>query len=198
MTKYVINSGSLKKYPDRAEAYFSELFKGTHSNPRLLRCFFATLPNPVEDKFKQYLDHFSLSLPRDKTIIHECGQVDTFREQAERADVVYLHGGSVAPLMETIGRFEFEDLFKDTVVGTNSASTVLLSAHGWSCDSCKSTDGLGVWPAKVIVHYMSDYGANDPRGPIDWTEAKKELEAYGDTSLPVYALEEGDFVVFEK
>jgi len=37
----------------------------------------------------------------------------------------------------------------------------------------------------------------DPRGSIDWESAKKELENFGDKSLPIYALEEGEFAIFE-
>ena len=53
-------------------------------------------------------------------------------------------------------------------------------------------------PIKFIPHYNSNYGVDDPRGPIDWQKAKDELAKYGDKALPIYALEEGDFVVFER
>jgi hypothetical protein len=60
-------------------------------------------------------------------------------------------------------------------------------------------DGMGILPIKFIPHYNSAYGSDDPyRGRIDWKQAKNELMHYGDESLPIYAVEEGDFVVFEQ
>lgn len=58
-------------------------------------------------------------------------------------------------------------------------------------------DGMGILPIKFIAHFNSEYGITDPRGPIDWKIAKIELENFGDRNLPVYALEEGEFEVFE-
>lgn len=50
---------------------------------------------------------------------------------------------------------------------------------------------------KFLAHYESEFGADDPRGPIDWHAAKEELEAYHDKKLPVYALREGEFEILE-
>jgi len=57
--------------------------------------------------------------------------------------------------------------------------------------------GLGILPIRFIAHFNSNYGTSDPRGPIDWNEAYAQLEKYGDITLPIIALEEGEFVVFE-
>lgn len=59
-------------------------------------------------------------------------------------------------------------------------------------------DGLGILPIKFLAHYKSDFGASDPRGPIDWEKAYDELSKYGDTSLPIHALEEGYFVIINQ
>lgn len=58
-------------------------------------------------------------------------------------------------------------------------------------------DGLGIIPIKFLAHFQSTYGNDDPRGPIDWAKAKGELSQCGDTTLPVYALHEGDYRVFK-
>ncbi len=60
-------------------------------------------------------------------------------------------------------------------------------------------DGLGVLPIKFIPHYKStEYAKEDPRGPIDWGAAYKELRSYKNKDLPIHALEEGDFIILEK
>lgn len=50
---------------------------------------------------------------------------------------------------------------------------------------------LGVLPIKFLAHFKSHYGDIDSRGPIDWDKAYRDLENYGDKSLPIFALEEG-------
>ena len=197
MTKYVIQSGGIKRLPNQAEAYFAELLKGLGPNPKLLWCFFATLPDPVEEHYEEYIKLLAPYFPDDVTPIHLNAQIESFVEQVKEVDVVYLHGGRVSPLTEIFGGFNFTELFAGKVVGTNSASTLMLAKHGWTCDERCCIDGLGVWPARVMVHYDSAYGADDPRGPINWDKARAELEAYGDTNLPLHALKEGEFVVAE-
>ena len=57
---------------------------------------------------------------------------------------------------------------------------------------------MGILPIKFIPHYQSDFGRDDPRGPIDWAKAYQELAAFGDRSLPISAIPEGKFIIIEK
>ncbi len=59
-------------------------------------------------------------------------------------------------------------------------------------------DGLGILPVKFLPHYESNYGEDDPRGWINWEAAKEELKNYGDPTFPIYAFNEGFYVVIEK
>jgi hypothetical protein len=95
-------------------------------------------------------------------------------------------------------QFNIPVVWDGKVVATNSASSDALSKHFWTCDWRKNMDGLDILPIKFLPHFNSDYGNNDPLGPIDWAKSYKELESYGDKNLPIYALEEGDFVVIEQ
>jgi hypothetical protein len=59
-------------------------------------------------------------------------------------------------------------------------------------------EGLGILPVKFIPHYKSTtYTKGDPRGPIDWSKAYQDLSDFGDKTLPIYALEEGEYVVLQ-
>jgi len=95
-------------------------------------------------------------------------------------------------------QFKLPDLFRDKVVATNSASSDMLATHHWTSDWRACADGLGILPIKFIPHYLSDVDDDDPRGPIDWQRAYEELAAYKDTSLPIHALKEGEFIVMER
>ncbi len=184
--------------PDKAKAYFNELLEGQTGPVDFLWCFFATLPDPVEKRFEEYVDRYESILPTKLNFTHVCATLDDYEEQLEKADVVYIHGGSVEPLIEVFGKHKLTDLFAGKSIGFTSASTIMMATHGWSCDSRQMIDGLGIVPMKVGVHFRSLYGSDDPRGPIDWDVAKAELDAYGDTTLPVHALEEGEFIVIEQ
>ncbi len=59
-------------------------------------------------------------------------------------------------------------------------------------------DGLGIVSIKFLAHYQSAYGDDDPRGPVDWKKAYSELTTYGDQTLPIHALKEGEYIVMEK
>jgi hypothetical protein len=198
MTKYVIQSGGLKRYPDKARFYFKELFKGVVNNPKVLWCYFASSKDDFQSQHETYFPMFASFFPEDVKVDSVLASLEGFESQVKEADIVYFHGGSNVIFYDHVKDLDLENLLEDKVVATNSASTLVLAQHGWTCDERRCMDGLGIWPAKVGVHFYSNYGADDPRGPIDWEAAKAELEAYGDTSLPVYPLKEGEFVVFEK
>ena len=198
MTKFVIQSGGLKKEPEAARRYFAELLSGLGSKPKLLWCFFATLPDDCNERFENYTELFRPFIPKGIETLNNNARVEDFETQVRNADAIYLHGGKVAPLKEILSKYNLAELFKDKSVGTNSASSMVLAKHTWSCDERKLEDGLGFFDIKFLAHFKSDYGSGDPRGPIDWDAAYQELEEYGDQNLPMYALEEGEFVVIEK
>jgi hypothetical protein len=122
---------------------------------------------------------------------------DSFIEQCHNADVIYIHGGDDHLLHYWMSKYNLIDIFKDKVVAANSASSDMLSAHYWTCDWRQCADGFGILPIKFIPHYQSAFGTDDPRGPIDWEKAKQELAEYGDKTLPLHALKEGEFKIFE-
>ena len=193
-----MNSGGLKSKPIPAKAYFAELLDGLGDTPKLLWCFFATLPDDCDVRFKKYVELFESYMPDGVHPIHENAKIKTFEEQIKQSDAVYIHGGSIAPLHDILGKYDISELFGGKSVGTNSASSMVLAEYAWSCDEREPMDGLGHFPFKFLAHFKSDYGSDDKRGPIDWEIAQRELQEYGDSSLPMHALEEGKFLVIEK
>lgn len=197
MTKYVLNSGGIKNQPELKKEFHQELIKGLGKIPKFLLCNFAQGREYWEPKFEGYSYAITEDMPDGVKPVFELAIPDKFIEQCSQADVIYFHGGDDHLLKYWMSKYDLKSLFTDKVVATNSASSQMLSVAYWTCDWRACGDGFGILPIKFIPHYQSAFGDNDPRGSIDWQQAYSELEAYGDTSLPIYALKEGEYKVFE-
>ena len=197
MTKYILNSGGLRKNPENATKFISEIVEGLGKNPRILFCFFAEKRENWEEKYKEYSKGFTGWLGNEIKPNFELAFPDKFIDQVKKANAIYIHGGDDYLLQCWLKQFNLIEIFKNKVVATNSASSDALSKHFWTCDWRKCMDGLGILPIKFIPHYKSDWGDSDPRGLIDWDAAYKELAEYGEKDMPIYALREAEYKVFE-
>lgn len=199
MTKYILNSGGTSSYPEKASKFFNEIVKDLGKNPRILFCFFAQKREDWEKKFEKYKAGFNEKVKEGVRPEFELAFPDKFVEQVGESDVIIVFGGDDTLVQYWLGKFDLSKLFKNKVVASSSAGSNALVESSWTCDWRKCIDGLGILPSKFIAHYKStEYAKEDPRGPIDWEKALKELEDYGDKNLPIHALEEGDFIVIEK
>lgn len=198
MTKYVLNSGGIRRHPELKKQFHQEVLKDLGTKPRILLCIFAQGREYWEPKFRSYVNVIMEDIPLGVGPTFELAEPDEFIEQCSRADVIYFHGGDDHLLQYWMRRYSLPGLFKNKVVATNSASSDMLAKSFWTCDWRQCADGLGILPIKFIPHYQSDFGNDDPRGPIDWQKAYDELAAYGDTSLPIHALKEGEYIVVEQ
>ncbi|HSW66241.1 MAG TPA: hypothetical protein VLI54_03840 [Bacillota bacterium] len=193
MTKYVLNSGGIKHQPARKKRFHCEVVKDLGNTPKFLLCNFAQGREYWDTKFKSYCLTISEDMPEGVKPTFELAMPADFVQQCKRADVIYFHGGDDHLLRHWMEQFNIGEIFKDKVVATNSASSDMLAAHFWTSDWRQCADGFGVLPIKFIPHYLST--VDDPRGPIDWQKAYDELAAYGDKSLPIHALQEGECIV---
>ena len=197
MTKYVVNSGNMKNYPEKTKKFFAEVVRDLGVNPKILLCFFANVREDWEERFDEDSKILKDFFQSDINPTFSLAMPDSFKNQVQESDAVYIHGGDDHLLQYWLKQFDAPNIWEGKVVATNSASSHALAKHFWTCDWRKCMDGLGILSIKFLAHFKSDFGATDPRGPIDWDAAYKELEAYGDKNLPIYALEEGDYEVFE-
>jgi len=198
MTKYIINSGGLRNNPELAKDFFAEIVKGLGKKPNILFCFFAEKRGDWEEKFTKYVDGFKKLLSKEITPSFELAFPDKFVKQTKRADVIYIHGGDDCLVQYWLRQFNIPKIWEGKVVATNSAGSNALSKHFWTCDWRQCMDGLDVLSIKFIAHYGSDYGSDDPRGPIDWQKSYDDLKKFGDKTLLIYALKKGEYIVIEE
>ena len=198
MTKYVLNSGGMSSNPDGARRFFAELVKDLGNNPKILICAFAQPRGVWESSFEPYNERYRGYMPAGVTPEFTLAMPDDFANQVAQSDAIYCHGGDDHLALYWFTTLNVASVWEGKPVGTCSATTHILSKHFWTCDWRRTMDGMGVLPIRTLAHYNSAYGETDPRGPIDWEQAKRELESYGDTTLPLYALPEGEFIVIEQ
>lgn len=198
MIKYVLNSGGLRNNLPRAKEYFAEILKDSGKKPKLLICCFAQPREDWGEKFQKDKDGILDLAPEGVFPELELAFPDTFEKQIKNCDAMYIHGGDDHLIKYWFEKFDIPKIFEGKVIATNSASSHVIAKHFWTCDWRKIMDGMGILPIKFLAHYKSDYGADDSRGPINWTKAYEELENYQDKDLPIHALEEGDFIVINK
>jgi len=198
MTKYVINSGGLRKNPEKNKLFIAEILKDLGKKPKILLCFFAQKREDWENIYQEHLADTKKILPSGINPSFDLAYPEKFIEQVKASDALIIHGGDDHLVQYWLKQFDLKNLWQDKTIATSSASSNFLVKHFWTCDWRQTMDGAGLVDIKFIPHYKSNYGADDPRGPIDWDRAYSELEKYGDTSLPIYALKEGEFIVIEK
>lgn len=195
MTKYILNSGGLRNHPEKAKIFFAEVVKGLSPKPKILVCFFAVMRQDWEQKFAEYSKNYLQISPKGVVPDLELALPESFAEQVKRSDAILIQGGDDHLLQYWLKKFDLPNIWKDKTVAGSSAGSDALCASFWTCDWRKCMDGLGILSIKFMPHYQSDYGNDNPRGPIDWQKGYDELKSYGDTSLPIHALKEGEFIV---
>ncbi len=200
MTKYVLNSGFRQSHPlhELKRKFHRELVKDLGSHPKFVICSFAEGREYWNIRFKGYAGTIAEDMPNGVSPSFELAVPDNLEDQCAAADVIYFNSGDDVLLKYWMSQFDLTKLFEGKVVATGSASSDVLAAQFWSSDWRKCLDGLGILPIKFIPHYLANFGDADPRGPVNWQQAHDKLEKYDDTSLPIYALKEGEYEVFER
>lgn len=198
MTKYIINSGGLKDKPEKAKKFNQEIVKGFGKNPNILFCYFAVAREYWEEKFADYSKSFLESIGEDVKPKFELALPDKFVNQIKNSDAIIIYGGDDNLLLSWLKQYNLPEIWQGKTIAGSSAGSDALVKQFWTCDYRCVMNGLDILPIKFIPHYKSSYGQDDFCGAIDWEKAYQELEKYGDKSLPIYALEEGDFIVIER
>ena len=198
MKKYILEGGNYLKYPEKVKAFFSEALKGLGNEPTILWCLFASEVTDRHERYKKYTSETTnYAFPAGVQPKHLEANEEDFVEQVARADFINIQGGSTIVLKTALEAYDLEKLFEGKVVGGHSAGAHVFADTYWSPGFREFGNGFGVLSIKTLTHFKSDFGSDDPRGPIDWEAAHEELKNYGDPDLPIYALEEGEFVVLK-
>ena len=196
MTKFILNGGNLGGSAKKGKAFFDALL-ADFTQSKVLFCYFS---QPRENWEKKFLVHSlrTQSYNPGQKLQIQLAMPDTFVAQMKWADAVMFWGGDDALLMHYAKKIDgFTAALAGKNVGGSSAGTSLWAPLHYTCDWRQVKAGLGVlqdfYP---IVHYGSNFGADDPRGPIDWQEAKSQLQKIAGSDKIITPIAEGDFVEY--
>jgi hypothetical protein len=198
MTRYILAGGADKKYPAYARALVAEIRKTASGPVKVLACMFAKPREEWEIKFPVWQQWWNEALGPETQL--ELAFPDVFAEQIKRADVVYLCGGDDALLAAYLEKIaDLTELWKDKIVIGSSAGAGYLAKSYWTCDWRQVRSGSEITDFHIIPHFESEeYGKDDPRGPIDWQAALRDLQATLPKGGQVTVLHESEFVVVAK
>lgn len=198
MTKYILNSGNAKRFPEKEKALTDEILSGFGDEVKVLFCFFSQPREDWDIKFEKYKEGFLKSVDGGKEITFEMALPDGFEEQVKNCDVIMLQGGDDHLLRYWLEKFDIPKIWDGKVVSASSAGSNVLVSSFWTCDWRECMKGMNIIPIKFIPHFNSDFGVDDPRGEIDWEKGLEDLKKYDDMTMSIHALEEGEFIVVEK
>ncbi len=167
MTKFVLHGGFAKeKAPiQENDAFFQEMVKDTPENVKILLVYFAEREEMIELRIEQDKKSFTKNLG-SKSPVFKVASKKTFIEDCEWSDVIYLHGGKTTKLMEVLSIYhDLGQVFKDKIVGGDSAGANALAQLFYSKNSKVIGEGLRILPFKTLVHYVD--GMPNPLAEVE-------------------------------
>lgn len=91
---------------------------------------------------------------------------ERFIEDCNWADIIYLHGGRTAKLMDKLQKFtNIEQAFLNKTIAGDSAGVNVLAQFSYGKNSKEIKEGLKILPFKVVVHYVE--GDHNPLENIE-------------------------------
>lgn len=193
MTMFILAGGNDRtvdpSYGDRLALVVKKIVE----RPTILSCF---LSRPDEVMHEHWLDYQPWFKEKFGDVEVLEATRDNFYELAEKADVIYLHGGHTRILLENLPDFQRSaEAFRGKIVIGSSAGANYLSTHCMSMsEGFKVIEGSGIVGQPTLVHYRTDnfYGTRYTRD--DWDAAEQKLNKV-DGGKNILCMPEGSFIV---
>ena len=153
-TKFILHGGfDPKQCIQENDSFLKRILKDASSNPKILLVYFAKEPNRVLKNMEEDILQFKKN-SNGKNISFELADEKSFLEQIKRANIIYLHGGKTAKILETLKKFPtLKESFKGKIIAADSAGVNSISLCCYSQSAGGIVKGIGVIPFKTICHY---------------------------------------------
>jgi peptidase E len=159
-TKYILHGGNAQDKNEENAKFFREILSNYPNKANILLVQFAAIPEKQDIYKERHISQFE-NVSDGRKLNYQVADVNEFIEQVKWGDVLYLcgssGGGATLRLFDTMNKFDnLKELFEGKTVAGESAGTNTLTALCYS-KSGGIVHGLGLVPAKSIVHYeLSD------------------------------------------
>jgi hypothetical protein len=156
-TKFILHGGFIPGEKQENDGFTKEILKDTPEKVRILLVYFAKELHRIPDNKAEDITQFNKH-KGNKEFIFEVATEELFEGQTQEADIVYLHGGASAKILEVLKKFSnLPRLLQGKIVASDSAGVNVLSKAFHSVTNGQVSEGLGILPFKVICHYKEEY-----------------------------------------
>jgi len=179
MTKYILQSGNVKNYPEKMKKYNEEIFRdfieGSKEDSesaviagrpvKVLFCLFSQKREDWEMKYKVYSDKLKEDVLTDFGLELEIKMVrpDEFVEQCQWAEVIMIAGGDDDLLQYRMSKFDVPKIWEGKIVTGSSAGADYLVNSFWTLDWLRVMDGGGILPINLslIISFFQSTSPGD-------------------------------------
>ncbi|MEA1925786.1 MAG: Type 1 glutamine amidotransferase-like domain-containing protein [Patescibacteria group bacterium] len=183
-TKFIIHGGYAGRSNSENDKFYKEILKDVPNSTKILLVYFAKEKDAYQQMEKE--DTFLFNKNKEnKKISFEIATKESFVEQINKSDVIFLHGGKTPKLINILKECpDFRELIDGKVVAGESAGAYALSSCYYSKSEKGLFEGLGFVPVKIICHYV---GENEEK--LDECPKKLERILLKDYQYKVYLLD---------
>jgi Peptidase family S51 len=155
MTKLILHGGFTMGEKQENDAFFKEILKAAPRRVKILLVYFAKEPDRIAKNKAEDIEQFNKS-KKDKDLVFEVAEPKLFPEQANRADIIYLHGGHSGLLYDALQKIpNLEELLRGKTVAGDSAGANVLCEAFYSM-KIGAHVGFGLIPIKIITHFKKE------------------------------------------
>lgn len=181
----MLHGGNTERVTEKNAAFYHAIVEKVDSDTvRVLCVYFARPEHRWQDSYAEDQAQFA-AVQTSKQIVTTLAAYDSFEQDMERADVIFINGGRKGYLKEAllqVGVERLRQLLDGKLIVGASAGANMLSRYYYSSVIDGIREGIGLIDAKVFTHYAPEKSAR-----------LNALKAHGE-DVPVVAVAEEEYV----
>ena len=156
MTRYILHGGLSTEDNEKNAEFFREVVKGIDSPVKILMVYFARKEYKRKELFEIHKRLFLKNNPNvNIEFLYASEYPNEFRAQVNRAQVMFVEGGSSLRLFENLKDIpDIKDLIRSVdVYAGSSAGASLVSRYAYPSTGDDVAERLGLVDIKLINHF---------------------------------------------
>ena len=175
-TKFILHGGMLSRGGPDNESFFQEFTKDLKDGDNVLWIGFARKEGEErENTFARdagWIQQYS-----NKSLQYVSATLDELETQIENANAIFVTGGSSEILISAMKEFpNFASWITGKIYAGSSAGACLTSTIYYHCSHQKISEGIGLLPIRVMVHYGNPDFNSTAESLIELKKHRDELE----------------------